>query len=57
MQLYQLLVQSDEAWQILNELGKHDAFHFIDLNKDRLNHEQTYAKIIKKIEDAQRRLE
>lgn len=57
MQLYQLIMQSDDAWATINELGKLDCLHFVDLNKEKLAYEQMYAKIIKSIEDTERKLE
>lgn len=50
-------MQSDDAWATINELGKLDCLHFVDLNKDKLAYEQMYAKIIKSIEDTERKLE
>lgn len=50
-------MQSDDAWATVNELGKLDCLHFIDLNKDKLSYEQMFAKIIKSIEDTQRKIE
>ena len=56
MLLYQMMIQGDDAWDTLNELGKLDCLHFIDLNKEKLPHEMKYAKIIKNIEETQRKI-
>ena len=39
MDLYQLIMQADDAWATINELGKLECLHFIDLNKDKLSYE------------------
>lgn len=57
MQLYQLVMQSDDAWYTVNELGKLNCLHFIDLNPDKLPHEQKFAKIIRTIDETERRIE
>lgn len=57
MQLYQLVMQSDDAWHTVNELGKLNCLHFIDLNPDKLPHEQKFAKIIRTIDETERRIE
>ena len=51
MQLYQLSIQSDEAWTTVNQLGHLACTHFIDLNEGCLSYELRYAKQIKLIDD------
>ena len=57
MQLYQLIMQSDDAWATVNELGKLDCLHFMDLNDQKPAHEKTYAKVIKSIEETEKKIE
>lgn len=33
MQLYQVTIPKDEAWDVMNQLGYLSLTHFIDLNK------------------------
>ena len=55
--MYQLAMQNDDAWWTINELGKLNCLHFIDLNKNRLTHEQSFAKIVKAMDETERKLE
>eukprot|EP00347_Sterkiella_histriomuscorum_P018134 403346660 len=57
MQLYQLIMQKDDAWHTVNELGKLNCLHFIDLNSEKLPHEQQFARTIKLIDETERRVE
>lgn len=50
-------MQLDDAWGTLNELGKLDAIHFIDLHKDKLPHEQKYAATLRNIDDIYKKIE
>ena len=56
MSLYQIMVQIDDSWDTMNELGKIDCLHFIDLNKDRAPHEMKYSKTLRNLEEIQRRI-
>lgn len=40
----------------MNDLGKIDCIQIIDLNKDKLPHELKYAKMIRNIDDLERRI-
>ena len=40
MELFQLVMQKDDAWHTINALGSLNCLHFIDLNPNRLPHEQ-----------------
>jgi hypothetical protein len=51
------MMQVDDAWDTVNELGKLDIVHFVDLNKDKLPHELKYAKTINNINEIQKRIE
>ena len=57
MKLYKIMMQLDDAWDTINEMGKSDCVHFVDLNKNSLTHEMKYAKTIKKIDDIERSIE
>jgi hypothetical protein len=56
MELRQIMMQIDDAWDTLNELGKIDCIQFIDLNKEKLPHEMKYAKTIRNLEEIERRI-
>lgn len=56
MQLYQLVMHSDDAWGTINELGKLNCLHFNDLNGEKLPHEKQFAKIIKIIDETEKRI-
>ncbi len=57
MKLFQLIMQNDDAWHVLNDLGRLGCTHFIDLNNNKLPHEQQFAKIVKAIDESEKRLE
>lgn len=46
MQLYQIMMQSDDAWETVNELAKLNVIHFIDLNQEKLSYEMKYVKTL-----------
>ena len=56
MQLFQMVMQTDDSWDTLNEIGKLDAVHFINLNSDKMSHEMTYAKTIRQLEEIDRKI-
>ena len=56
MHLYQLVMQADEAWATVNELGKLGCAHFIDLNQQKLSYEMRYARPLKLIDETDRKL-
>ena len=43
--------------QIMNELGKLSQLHFIDLNKKAMPYKLSYTQDIKKLEEAERKLQ
>jgi hypothetical protein len=51
------MLQPESAWDTINELGRLDRLHFVDLNNDKLFHDQTYAKQIRRIEETEKRME
>lgn len=42
---------------MINDLGRLNCIHFIDLNPDKLPHEQKFAKIIKTIDETEKRID
>ena len=57
MVLQQLVMQADDTWHTIQELGRVGCTQFIDLNTGRLSHELRFAKPIKLIDETDRRLE
>lgn len=51
------MMQKDDAWDTVNELGKLNAIHFIDLNKDKAPHEQIYSNTIKNVCEVEKKIE
>ena len=56
MSLYEISIPKDNAWDIMNELGNLNCLHFIDLNKNEQVFNLTFAGILKRCEDAERRI-
>ena len=48
---------SDDAWTILNDLGKIEKVQFMDLNQKKMPHEMKFAKTIKNIDEIQKKIE
>lgn len=40
------MMQTHDGWDTINEIGKFNIVHFIDLNKDKLPHEHKYSLTI-----------
>lgn len=47
----------DDTWSIMNELGKLNQLHFLDLNKDSATFDLPYINNIKASEDSLRKIE
>jgi disulfide oxidoreductase YuzD len=56
MYLYKLIVAKDNAYQCVRSLGKINAAHFINVNKYEQPFKLTYVDIVKRCEEAERRL-
>ena len=56
MQLYSISVSKDNAWEIFNVLGEINYLHFVDLNRKEQIFNRTYAGMIKRCEEAERRI-
>jgi hypothetical protein len=54
MGLYTITIQKDSAWEVMMELGKLDAFHFLDLNRREQIFSRTFANMIRRCDEAER---
>jgi hypothetical protein len=57
MRLFKTVIATDNAWEVMNELGKLNAFHFHNMNSDEQAFNLPYANMVKRVEDSQRKLE
>lgn len=48
MSLYEISIPKDNAWEIMNALGKLDSLHFIDLNTKEQPFNLTFANWVKR---------
>ncbi len=51
MELYNIKVHKDDCWEVISEIGKLKAMHFIDLNKDEQVFNLEYGGMIKRCQD------
>jgi V-type H+-transporting ATPase subunit a len=56
MALYEISIPKDNAWDIMNVLGKLNALHFIDLNVHEQPFNLTFAHWVKRCDDTLRRI-
>jgi hypothetical protein len=56
MTLYQLTVAKDDAWDVMNLLGRLQMAHFINLNKAEQPFNLPYCNQIRRCEETERRL-
>ena len=56
MGYYSLIIPHESAWLVLNELGKHAALHFVDLNVAESVFNRPYAGFIRRCDELERRL-
>ena len=56
MGYYSIVVPSDQAWEVFNQLGKLSAVQFTDQNSDQAVFNRRYASYIRRCEEAERRL-
>ncbi len=56
MALYEISVPKDNAWEIMDQLGRLDCLHFIDLNKNEQVFNLWFAPLIKRCEDSEKRI-
>jgi hypothetical protein len=57
MKLYQLKVQKDEAWNVMNEFGEIGYAQFVELNKDEAPHSLPFTRQVKTCEESERKLQ
>jgi hypothetical protein len=56
MELYRVTIPKDDAWKVVEALGKEDVAHFIDLNKGEQPFSLPYAQRIKLCDDTERKV-
>ena len=56
MQLYSINVTKDNAWEVFNKLGDINFLHFFDFNKKEQVFNRIYSGMIKRCEEAERRI-
>ncbi len=56
MGLYSIILSKDYAWEIMDEIGKKNALHFIDLNQKGQVYARPYASCIKRCDEAERKI-
>lgn len=55
--MYKLTVSKDFSWNIMNELGKLENLHFLNVNEGLQPHELTYTQDVKNCDDALKKIE
>lgn len=56
MDLYEITIPKDNAWEIMNKLGDIGVMHFINLNKEEQVFNLTFAPFIKRCEETEKRI-
>jgi vacuolar-type H+-ATPase subunit I/STV1 len=56
MSLISLFISKDYAWEIMNELGKINLLHFIDLSKKSQVYNKSFLNRIKQCDEAYRNI-
>eukprot|EP00824_Muranothrix_gubernata_P005823 TRINITY_DN175_c0_g1_i1.p1 TRINITY_DN175_c0_g1~~TRINITY_DN175_c0_g1_i1.p1 ORF type:complete len:838 (+),score=142.13 TRINITY_DN175_c0_g1_i1:2-2515(+) len=56
MGLYTITIPKDSCWEVMEELGKMDSLHFIDLNANEQVFSRTFSNFIKRADEAERRI-
>lgn len=56
MNLYEITIPKDNAWEIMNKLGDIGQMHFINLNKEEQVFNLTFAPFIKRCEETEKRI-
>ena len=54
MYLFKFVVTKDNAWQVVDALGKVKSTHFIDMNKNEQVFKLPYTEMVKRCEDSER---
>jgi hypothetical protein len=56
MFLYKIVIAKDNSWEVMNELGRLNFLHFLDMNKDEQVFKLTYADTLRRVEETYRRI-
>ena len=56
MELYRVIIPKDEAWMVAEALGRIEAAHFVDLNKNEQAYDLPYQSRIKLCEEVERKI-
>lgn len=56
MFLYKFFVTKDNAWDVVNDLGRLSMVHFVDMNKNEQTFKLAYTEMIKRCEDCERKM-
>jgi V-type ATPase 116kDa subunit family len=56
MYLYQFVMPKDDEYKVSDTLGQRNIVHFIDLNPEEHHFKLSYINIIKRCEEAERRV-
>ncbi len=56
MGLFSITIDKDSAWEVMTEMGKLDCLHFLDLNRHEQIFNRTYANLIRRCDEAERRI-
>jgi len=56
MELYEITIPKDHAWEIMNKLGQSGRMHLIDLNREEQAFNLTYCNLVKRCEETERRI-
>lgn len=57
MVLFQISVQKDDSWKIVNDIGDMGKTHFIDINNEESPYNLPYTQQIKNCEDSEKKLQ
>ena len=56
MALFEISIPKDNAWEIMDKMGMIKSMHFIDLNKNEQVFTLRFAPLVKRCEDAEKRI-
>lgn len=57
MDLYKVTVHKDDSWNLMNELGKLNSLHFIDLNRNANAYDLPYITQVREADESLRQIE
>ena len=56
MGLFSINILKDSAWEVMEELGKLDILHFVDLNTSVQIISRTFSQVIRRCDETERRI-